>query len=142
MYVLDTNVLSELRKKKSGKADRHVIGFIDELPPDRLFVSAISMLELEIGVRQMELRDPAQGLRLREWLGRQVLPNFENRILPVDTDVALRSAALHVPNRRFDRDAMIAATALVHRMTVVTRNTIDFASTGVDLIDPWRAGDA
>lgn len=142
MYILDTNVLSELRKKKSGKADVNVIRFIDELAPDRLFVSAISVLELEIGVQQMELRDPAQGQRLRNWLGKQVLPNFENRILPVDTNVALRCASLHVPNRRPDRDALIAATALAHRMIVITRNTADFISTGVELVDPWRAGEA
>lgn len=140
MYLLDTNVLSELRKKKSGKADANVIRFVDELARDRLFVSAISILEIEIGVQQMELRDPNQGQRLRQWLGKQVLPHFENRILPVDTAVALRCASLHVPNRRPDRDAMIAATALAHRMIVVTRNTTDFISTGVELIDPWQAG--
>lgn len=139
MYILDTNVISELRKKKSGKANLNVIRFIDALTPERLFVSAISILELEIGVRQMELRDQAQGLRLRGWLTRQVLPGFENRILPVDTEVALRCAGLHVPNRQSDRDAMIAATALAHRMVVVTRNISDFAPTGVELINPWKA---
>jgi predicted nucleic acid-binding protein len=102
-----------------------------------MFVSAITMQELEIGVLLAERRDPSRGSILRRWLEAQVLPAFAERILPIDTVVARRGAALHVPDPRPVRDALIAATALVHGMTVVTRNTADFAPMHVDLIDPW-----
>jgi predicted nucleic acid-binding protein len=81
-----------------------------------------------------------QGARLRAWIQGSVLPAFSGRILSVDTDVAIRCAALHMPDRRADRDALIAATALVHGMTVVTRNSADFAPTGVRVLNPWEAG--
>lgn len=103
-----------------------------------VFLSAIAVLELEMGVLRMERRDTAQGALLRTWLERQVLPTFSGRILTVDTAVARRCAALHVPDRRSDRDALIAATAIVHGMTVVTRNTADFEPTRVAMLNPWR----
>lgn len=76
---------------------------------------------------------------MRSWLDGQVLTAFEGRILSVDGAVAVRCARLHVPDPRSERDALIAATALVHGMTVVTRNTADFETTGVALLNPWRA---
>ncbi|MEV0903132.1 type II toxin-antitoxin system VapC family toxin [Actinoplanes sp. NPDC049802] len=103
-----------------------------------MFVSAITVQELEIGVLLAERRDPAQGAVLRRWLEAQVLPAFAERILPVDTTVTRRSAALHVPDPRPVRDSLIAATALVHGIPVVTRDVADFAPTGVEVIDPWR----
>jgi hypothetical protein len=103
-----------------------------------MFLSAISVLELEMGVLLVERRDRSQGQRLRSWLDYQVLPAFSERILPIDTQVALRCAALHVPNPQAERDALLAATALVHGMTVATRNTSDFLATGVPLLDPWQ----
>ncbi|HEY0229087.1 MAG TPA: type II toxin-antitoxin system VapC family toxin, partial [Mycobacterium sp.] len=102
-------------------------------------LSAITLLELELGVLRMERRDAAQGARLRTWLDHHVLPSFADRILAIDAAVALRCAALHVPDPRSDRDALIAATALVQGMTVVTRNVADFAPTGVRVVDPWEA---
>jgi hypothetical protein len=137
MYLLDTNVVSELRKARVGKADRRVTAWAASLQPSRLFLSVVTILELEMGVLAIERRDRAQGAVMRAWLGERVLPAFGDRILPVDTEVALRCARLHVPDRVSERDALIAATALVHRMTVVTRNTADFASTGVPLLNPW-----
>jgi predicted nucleic acid-binding protein len=104
-----------------------------------LFVSAITVLELETGVLLMMRRDARQGALLRAWLDEAVLPAFVGRVLPVDTQVAQRCAALHVPDPRSERDALIAASALVHAMTVVTRNVLDFAATGVVLLDPWSA---
>jgi predicted nucleic acid-binding protein len=139
MYVLDTNVVSELRKAKAGKADRHVVAWAAAVPAGSLYLSAITVLELEIGVLQIERRDRAQGSLIRAWLDEQVLPAFAGRILAVDATVAQRCARLHVPNRLSERDALIAATALVHGMTVVTRNVTDFAAAKVDLIDPWQA---
>ena len=137
MFVLDTNVVSELRRARSGTADRQVIEWARSVRPTSLFLSAITVLELELGVRLVERRDPAQGAVLRAWLDVQVLPTFSGRLLAVDTQVALECARLHVPNPRAERDALIAATALVHGMSVVTRNVGDFASTGVEVLNPW-----
>jgi hypothetical protein len=137
MYLLDTNVVSELRKAKSGKADKNVIVWASSVAPASLFLSVISVLELEMGVLAKERRDTVQGANLRHWLEHQVLPSFEGRILPVDELVARQCAKLHIPDPRSDRDALIAATALVHSLVVVTRNTKDFEGTGVELLSPW-----
>ena len=138
MFVLDTNVVSELRRAKAGKANRNVAAWAAKVPAGALFLSAITVLELEIGVLLVERRDPAQGGILRTWLNSHVLPAFAGRVLAVDTAVAQRCASLHVPDPRAGRDALIAATALVHGMTVVTRNVADFEPTGVQVLDPWR----
>ena len=139
MYLLDTNVVSELRKAKSGKADARVTAWAAEVPASELFLSAISVLELEMGVLLVERRDAAQGAVLRSWLDKHVLPAFADRILPVDAAVARRCARLHVPDPRAERDALIAATALVGELTVVTRNIGDFEATGVKLLNPWSS---
>ncbi|MES2203689.1 MAG: type II toxin-antitoxin system VapC family toxin [Pseudomonadota bacterium] len=138
MYILDTNVISELRKAKSAKADKKVIKWAKSVSASTLFLSAISILELETGILLLERRDPSQGAILRSWLNSHVLPAFSERILPLDTAVAQRCARLHVPDRRSDRDAIIAATALVHGMTVVTRNVEDFKQTDVEILNPWE----
>lgn len=137
MYLLDTNVISELRKAKSGKADKKVIKWAQAVPVSTLFLSAISILELEIGILALERRDLSQGSVLRSWLNVHVLPAFSDRILVLDIAVAQRCAKLHVPNPCAERDAIIAATALVHGMTMVTRNVDDFNGTGVELLNPW-----
>lgn len=138
MYLLDTNVISELRKAKSGKADKNVVAWANSVPATSLFLSVITILELETGTLLVEQRDPAQGAVLRSWLNAHVLPAFSDRMLSVDTAVAQRCAQLHVPDPRSDRDAIIAATALVHGMTVVTRNVDDFEPTGVEILNPWN----
>ena len=143
MYLLDTNVLSESRKasrKRTGaaKLDPNVQKWFASVDASSLYLSAISILELEIGWLLVERRDAAQGSVLRRWLRDRVLPAFADRILPVDVAVAQRCAALHVPNPLEDRDSLIAATALVHGMTVVTRNTAHFQRTGVALLNPWQ----
>ena len=139
MYLLDTNVVFELRKVGSGKADAQVVAWAQSVETAALYLSAISLLELELGVLQIERRDPAQGAMLRAWLDGQVAPAFAGRILAVDAHVARSCARLHVPDPRAERDALIAATALTHGMTIVTRNTADFDATGVTLLDPWRS---
>lgn len=137
MFVLDTNVISELRKIGIRKADSNVAAWAQSVEATDLFVSAITIMELELGVLSIERKDATQGAVLRLWLVRQVLPEFAARTLAVDTAVAQRCAQLHVPDRRGERDALIAATALVHGMTVVTRNVADFQGTGVALLNPW-----
>lgn len=139
MFLLDTNIVSELRKAGDGRADPNVTAWLAGHDAAVFFLSAITIMELEIGVRRIERRDRAQGALLRAWLDEQVLPEFSGRVLPVDTAVALRCARLHVPDPRSDRDALIAATALAHGMTVVTRNVADFRNIGVPVVDPWQA---
>ncbi|HBS27766.1 MAG TPA: VapC toxin family PIN domain ribonuclease [Gammaproteobacteria bacterium] len=145
MFLLDTNVVSELRKAKSGKANQRVIAWAESTPAPSLYLSSITILELETGVLLIERKDAAQGAVLRSWLDSHVVPAFAGRVLPVDIAVAQCCAKLHVPDPRSDRDALIAATALVHGMVVVTRNIADFELTGVETINPWKAwkkGDA
>ncbi|MCO7214818.1 MULTISPECIES: type II toxin-antitoxin system VapC family toxin [unclassified Halomonas] len=139
MYVLDTNVVSELRKVRAGKADPNVATWTESVDAAELFVSDITIMELELGVLSIERKDATQGTVLRSWLEQQVLPEFSGRTLPVDAAVAQRCARLHVPDKRSERDALIAATALVHGMTVVTRNVADFEPTGVTILNPWEA---
>ena len=139
MYLLDTNVVAELRKAQSPKVDRNVLAWSNSVPASSLHLSAITVMELEMGILLVARRDPAQGTILRTWLDGHVLPTFLDRILPVDTTVARRCARLHVPDPRPDRDALIAATALVYGMIMVTRNVRDFAPTGVEIVNPWEA---
>ncbi|KAB0565448.1 type II toxin-antitoxin system VapC family toxin [Pseudomonas palleroniana] len=135
MYLLDTNVISELRKPQ---ADAKVVAWAKSVIAPRMFISAITLKELETGVLRIERRDPVQGKVLRTWLKKHVMPAFDARILPVDAAVALRCAQLHVPDQANESDALIAATALVHGLTVVTRNVCDFRSSGVPLLNPWN----
>ncbi len=137
MYVLDTNVVSELRKVRLGKADANVTAWTESVDAADLFVSAITIMELELGVLSIERKDAKQGALLRAWLEQHVVPEFSSRTLPVDTAVAQRCARLHVPDKRSERDALIAATALVHGMAVVTRKVDDFKPTGVPVVSPW-----
>jgi hypothetical protein len=135
MFVLDTNVVSELRRPE--KANQKVVAWASSVPLASIFISVITVLELEFGALSIERKDKAQGLVLRSWIDHQILPRFEGRILPIDTAVAQRCAKLHVPDPRAERDALIAATALVHGMAIVTRNTADFEPTGVQILNPW-----
>lgn len=139
MYLLDTNVVSELRKAKTNKIDKKVEAWANHVSTPTLYLSVITVLELESEVFLLERRDASQGALLRTWFNDHVLPAFSERILDIDSAVARRCAALHVPNRRPDRDALIAATALVHGMTIVTRNMSDFEPTGVEIVNPWTS---
>jgi toxin FitB len=136
MFLLDTNVVSELRKGKL-KADVNVIAWAESLPATSLFISVVTVLELERGVLLLERRDAERGAVLRRWLDSHVMPSLSSRVLPIDSDVARRCARLHVPRTRSERDALIAATALVHSLTVATKSVSDFEPMGVDLLDPW-----
>ena len=140
MFLLDTNVISELRKAADRKADANVIAWLSGADAASFYISVVTLMELALGIFRVERRDAGQGARLRTWLHTRVRPEFAERTLPIDSAVALRCARLHVPDPRPERDAYIAATALVHGMTVVTRNVADFVPTGVAVIDPWQAG--
>lgn len=137
MFVLDTNVISELRHGKPNQSPA-VRAWAAAQPSGRLFMSAITLLELELGIQALERRTPPQGSALRAWLS-GVRAVFAGRILPFTESTAPVCAALHVPDPRSERDAMIAATAIEHKFTVVTRNVTDFAHMGLALIDPWQA---
>jgi toxin FitB len=138
MFVLDTNIVSELRKARSAKANPGVASWAEQVPSAELFISAITIHELEHGVLLMERSDPAQGAVLRTWLDQSVAAAFKTRVLPVDERVVRRAAGLHVPDPAPFRDALIGATALVHDMTVVTRDLKDFQRfDGLHVINPW-----
>lgn len=136
-FLLDTNVLSASRKL--DRLDKDASRVIENLPIERCYVSVISILEIEIGIKRMERRDGAQAGVIRKWSA-GLYERFDlARIIPFDHDMALLCAALHVPDGRSYNDAMLAATALARNLTLVTRNVSDFAGTGVSLIDPWNA---
>lgn len=136
MFLLDTNVISELRR--GPRVDSHVAAWVDSVQQSELYLSIMTVFELELGVALLERRDPQGAIPLRRWLDGKVLPQFANRVFQVDLVVARRAATLHVPVRRPWRDAFIAATAIVHGLTVVTRNVSDFEQIGVALINPWQ----
>lgn len=135
-YLLDTNVVSELRKR-DGVADRNVIRWAARQDVDDLFISVVSVMEIDLGIRLVGRRDPVHAKALLAWFERAVLGDLADRILPISLDIALRTAALHVPNPRPERDAYIAATALSHGLTVITRNVADFEPMDVPLLNPW-----
>jgi predicted nucleic acid-binding protein len=138
MYLLDTNVISELRVPRARPTHPSVRRWSNGIPLASLHLSAVTIMELELGVLQLERRDPAQAAVLRRWLTNHVLAAFDGRILPVNTEIAQRAASLHIPTRIAELDAFIAATALVHQMTVVTRNVSHFDPTGVATLNPWQ----
>lgn len=139
MYLLDTNIVSESRKLATRRADPALVAWMSAVDPALTYLSAMTLWELERGVLLMERRDPVQGAVLRGWLAETVLPAFKGRVLAMSAEVATRCARLHVPDPRSERDSWIAATALVHELTVVTRNVADFAATGVPLLNPWSS---
>ncbi|WP_028641892.1 type II toxin-antitoxin system VapC family toxin [Novosphingobium acidiphilum] len=140
MFILDTNAISELRKGPRVPSAAPIVAWAAQVEEERMFISAITLLELDIGVRLVERKDPIQGQHLRRWLDQQVRPTFAGRILPVDERVVLRCSPFHVPDPAPERDMLIAATGLVHAMTIVTRNSRDFIRSGVEIHNPWENG--
>lgn len=137
MYLLDTNVISELRKAAGGRADPKVVAWARGVPANRQFLSVVTLLELDLGILLLERRDGEQRVLLRRWFDEQVIPVFSGRTLDIDTAVARACARLHVPDRRPGHDALLAATAVVHGLTVVTRDVAGFKGTGARVFDPW-----
>lgn len=137
MYLLDTNVISELRKASTNRADPNVVNWASSISPVELFISVITILEIEMGILSVHRRDFKQGNILRNWMDNHVMSAFANRIIAFDLFAAKRCAQLHIPTPKSDRDAMIAASAITHGMTLATRNIIDFKDISVTLINPW-----
>ena len=138
MYLLDTNVLSELRKVAHGKADPNVASWVENRSIDELYISTITVFEIEKGILKVERKDQQQGSILRGWFVENVLPAFEGRIISLDVEVARISASLHIPDPKAEADSIIAATAIAHGMTLVTRNVNDFRNISVPIFNPWE----
>jgi len=142
MYLLDSNVLSEFRKASTGRANPGVVAWAQSVAPTSLFISAITLMELEKGVQLKARQDPVAGQILRRWLTERVRTVFKGHVLAVDEAVALENAGYHVPDPRPLADSLIAATARVHGLYVVTRNVRDFApftqAHGLRVLNPWR----
>lgn len=138
MYLLDTNIISESRKLATSRIDPHAARWFAQVDVETTFVSAMTIFELERGVRQMERRNAKQGSVLRRWLDDQIITTYEHRTLPLSRAVALICAGLHIPDPKSERDAWIAATAIDAELTLASRNVGDFASMGVGLINPFE----
>ncbi len=137
MYLLDTNVVSELRKVMPGKAHPNVKNWFASIDGSESFISVITLQELEIGILLMERKDASQGKILRTWVEEYVKPVFKNNILTVTEDVAITSARYYIPNPKPTRDALIAATAEVFKLKIVTRNVADFEYSSAKILNPW-----
>lgn len=135
MYLLDTNIISEFQKSKPNAG---VLRWVAEHDESELYLSVITVMEIEIGVRRLERRDAERANRLQRWLDGAVLDAFQGRILPIDLEAARRCVLNHVPDPAPERDALIAATASTHGLTIVTRNTKDFRRLGVPVLNPFK----
>ncbi|MCW9732591.1 type II toxin-antitoxin system VapC family toxin [Avibacterium sp. 20-15] len=137
MYFIDTNVLSEIRKIKSGKANQGVINWLSEINEQQIYTNIIVMMELERGILAKERKDPWQGKILRQWFEHTIKTGFSNRILHLNDKTAKICATLHIPDHCPENDAWIAASAIQYGLTLVTRNTADFSRMGVKLLNPF-----
>lgn len=135
MYLIDTNVISELFK--AGKADLKVREWAANNEHYEMYTSALVIMEIEKGILQKERKDSAQAAKIRHWFNHSVINSFHDRILAVDAEVALCCAKMHVPDPKSMTDSLIAATAIIHHLTLVTRNTKDFELTGATVLNPW-----
>lgn len=138
MYLLDTNVVSEVRKIKTGKANPHFVQWFSNISERDIFINATILMEIERGILAKERKDFRQGVILRTWFDNVVLPTFDGKILKIDDKTAQICAKLHIPDHAPENDAWIASSAIQHHLTLVTRNTADFARLGVKLFNPFE----
>jgi hypothetical protein len=134
-YLVDTNVVSQLRRR--SRVNARAVAWFGSVEPGQLHVSAVTVFEIAHGIAQLARSEPIEAARLRRWLENAVIAAFSGRILPVDGEVAVRAAELHVGRTRLDADRFIAATALTHGLIVLTRNVRDFTSLGVRTVNPF-----
>lgn len=139
MILLDTNVISEIRKIEQNKANANVVAWANALDFSKVYLSAIVVGELKLGILlKRHNKDFVQADILEDWLNNWVLAKFANRILPVDEQVAQIYASLNAPNPKSTNDAYIASTAIAHNLTIATRNVKDFDGMPVKLINPFE----
>lgn len=136
-YLLDTNVISELRKAGTPKANPEVIAWANTVDADEMFISALTLMEIEKGILKFARKDPVQAHHLQRWYQERVLIEFAWRTFDIDSSICRLCAQLHIPDERPATDALIAATAMHHDLILVTRNVKDFAGMGVMLLNPW-----
>jgi toxin FitB len=134
-FLLDTNVVSAMRRK--DRLAPEALLWLQDRNVDELHMSVLTVMEIETGIQRLERRDEKQAQILRDWKEGALLQQFHGRILDVDLEIAERCASLHVPDPKSEIDALIAATAIARRLTLVTRNVGDFAGMPVRLFNPW-----
>ena len=137
MYLLDTNIISEMRRLPKGKADAGLTTWAKSVNTHAFYTCTVVMMELERGVLGLERKDPIQGQILRIWFENTVKSAFQQRILSIDNETARLCANLHVPDKAPENDAWIAAIAIKHNLILVTRNTADFQDMGIRLLNPF-----
>lgn len=137
MYLLDTNVISELRKIPKSTADKNVMAWAKSVDSTLMFMSTITIFEIELGIQLHRQKDATQSLMLHDWFHGHVMPLFAGRVLPVNEIIALTAAELNCPNRRPLNDSLILATGKVHQLIIVTRNEKDFEGAGIKVLNPW-----
>lgn len=137
MYLLDTNIISEIRKINLKTANIGVTQWAENNHKDLMYISVISLFELEKGVLNLERKDAQQGKIYRDWLDNKVKPTFENRILSITPQTVLICAKMHIPDKKSLTDSLIAATAIENNLTVITRNEKDFIPTGAKILNPF-----
>ena len=138
MYLADTNVISELRKYRSGRMHPSARHWVEHVDVNDVYISVISMMEIRTGILRRARKDAAQAQILQQWFSHELAPEFAGRILPVSLEVALTCSELHVPHKKSEYDALIGATAREHHLMLVTRNVADFQGMGLDILNPFE----
>ena len=136
--LLDTATVSELRKGR--RMHDAVRAWQEELPSEKMWLSVVTVMEIRMGYLSVLSKDPVFAQRLESWFETTVIPLFEHRLFQIDLAIAKEAAGMRIVHGLSPNDSLIAATAKVHGLTLATRNTSDFADTGIGLVNPWNFG--